>query len=149
MSLPSIVTKINCNYLEIGADFTVSVNKSLDIRNEISRITKGNGVDVVLDTVGLESTLNLAGTLLNKNGAIVMVGLFGKEITIPLFQTVIKEYQLYGSLWGNYNELREVVDLAKTGKVKHRIQKFRLSEVNDAIELLHGGNITGRAVIIP
>ena len=82
----------------------------------------------------MESTLNLAGTLLNKNGAIVMVGLFGKEITIPLFQTVIKEYQLYGPLWGNF---------------KHRIQKFRLSEVNDAIELLHGGNITGRAVIIP
>jgi alcohol dehydrogenase, propanol-preferring len=51
---------------EIGADFTVSVNKSLDIRNEISRITKGNGIDVVLDTVGLESTLNLAGTVLNK-----------------------------------------------------------------------------------
>jgi len=134
---------------EIGADFTVTVGKPLDIRNEIDRITKGNGIDVVLDTVGLESTLNLAVTVLNKNGAIVVVGLFGKKIIIPLFQTVINEYQIYGSLWGNYNELREVVDLAKTGKVKHRIQKFTLSEVNDAIDLLHSGNITGRAVIIP
>jgi D-arabinose 1-dehydrogenase-like Zn-dependent alcohol dehydrogenase len=65
----------------------------------------------VLDTVGLESTINLAVDILNKNGAIVIVGLFGKEITTPLFQTVIREYQVYGSLWGNYNELREVIEL--------------------------------------
>jgi propanol-preferring alcohol dehydrogenase len=86
---------------------------------------------------------------LNKNGAIVVVGLFGKEIRAPLFQTVIQEYQIYGSLWGNYNELHEVIELAKKGKIKHQILKFPLSRVNEAIDLLRAGNIEGRAVIIP
>jgi propanol-preferring alcohol dehydrogenase len=103
----------------------------------------------VLDTVGLESTINLGVDVLNKNGAIVVVGLFGKEIRTPLFQTVIQEYQIYGSLWGNYNELREVIELAKKGKIKHQIRKFPLSRVNEAIDLLRAGNIEGRAVIIP
>jgi len=103
----------------------------------------------VLDTVGLESTINLAVDILNKNGAIVIVGLFGKEITTPLFQTVIREYQVYGSLWGNYNELREVIELAKKGKIKHQVHKFPLSKVNEAIDLLRAGRIEGRAVIIP
>ena len=81
--------------------------------------------------------------------AIVIVGLFGKEITTPLFQTVIREYQVYGSLWGNYNELREVIELAKKGKIKHQVHKFPLSKVNEAIDLLRAGRIEGRAVIIP
>jgi propanol-preferring alcohol dehydrogenase len=52
-------------------------------------------------------------------------------------------------LWGNYNELREVIELAKKGKIKHQIHEFPLSRVNEAIELLRAGNIDGRAVIIP
>ena len=68
--------------------------------------------------------LNLGVKTLNRNGAIVVIGLFGQEVRMPLFETVIKEYQMYGSLWGNYNELREVIELAKEGRLKHRIQKF-------------------------
>lgn len=131
-----------------GADFSLNVTDS-DVRSKIRKITNGEGVDVVLDTVGLENTINLAVDILNKNGAMVVVGLFGKEIRTPLFQTVIQEHQIYGSLWGNYNELREVIELAKKGKIKHQIHKFPLSRVNEAIDLLRAGNVEGRAVIIP
>ena len=79
----------------------------------------------------------------------MVIGLFG-QVRMPLFETVIREYQIYGSLWGNYNELREVIDRsAKESRLIHGIQKFPLLGVNDAIELLRHGNITGRAVIIP
>jgi D-arabinose 1-dehydrogenase-like Zn-dependent alcohol dehydrogenase len=79
----------------------------------------------------------------------VVIGLFGQEIRMPMFDTVINEYQIYDSLLGNYNELREVIELAKTGVLKHHIEKFTPAKVNDAIELLRGENIIGRAVIIP
>ena len=68
---------------------------------------------------------------------------------MPLVQSVINEYHLYGSLWGNYNELCEVIELAKRGKIKHSIQKFALDDINEAITLLRDGQINGRAVIIP
>jgi propanol-preferring alcohol dehydrogenase len=132
-----------------GADFTVNIGKSNDIRDKIDLITKGEGIDVILDTVGLENTVKLGASILKKNGAIVIVGLFGKELRIPLFQTVIQEYQVFGSLWGNYNELLEVLELAKSGKIKHNIQKFSLAEVNNAIDLLRIGDLYGRGVIIP
>lgn len=132
----------------LGANYTVNIHAN-DIRSMVQSITQRQGFDVILDTVGLESTLKLAVSNLNKNGAIVIVGLFGKKITMPLFQTVIQEYQIYGSLWGNYNELREVVELTKKGKIKHHLHKFSLSEINNAIELLRAGNIDGRAVIVP
>jgi propanol-preferring alcohol dehydrogenase len=134
---------------KVGADFTFNISNLEGIRDNIDDVTNGQGIDVVLDSVGLESTINMAANILNKNGAIVVVGLFGNEIRTPLFQTVIKEFQIFGSLWGNYNELCEVIELAKKGKIKHYIHKFSLSKVNDAIDLLHTGNISGRAVITP
>lgn len=133
----------------VGADYTINIQNSNDIRSIVHSVTQGQGFDVILDTVGLESTLKFAVSNLNKNGALVVVGLFGKQITIPLFQTVIKEYQVYGSLWGNYNELCEVIELSKKGKIKHHLHKFSLSDVNNAIELLRTGDIEGRAVIVP
>lgn len=134
---------------EVGADFTLNMATSKDIRKKIDIITKGQGIDVVLDTVGLETTLDTSINILNKNGAIVVVGLFGREFKAPLFQMVLKELQINGSLWGNHNELSEVIELAKKRKIKHQIKKFSLSKVNDAIDLLRTGSISGRAVITP
>jgi alcohol dehydrogenase, propanol-preferring len=51
-----------------------------------------------------------------------------------VFPLIRKECQYLGSLWGNYNELREVMELAKKGLIKNNVQKFNLSEVNDALD---------------
>jgi alcohol dehydrogenase, propanol-preferring len=51
-------------------------------------------------------------------GAYISVGLVGTQIKIPLFPLLRKERQYLGSLWDNYNELREVMELAKKGLIK-------------------------------
>ena len=137
---------------KFGADYVVNVSNSQNIRSEIlSKITEGRrtGVDVVIDCVGAGTTVEDSCRILNKGGSLVVVGLFGSQIKIPLVRAVLQEYQVYGSLWGNYNELCEVIELAKAGKIKHNIQKFPLSEINEAIQLLKNGEIVGRGVIIP
>ncbi|MGC2483606.1 MAG: NAD(P)-dependent alcohol dehydrogenase [Nitrososphaeraceae archaeon] len=137
---------------KFGADHVVNVSKLQNIRSEITSKTsegKGTGVDVVIDCVGADATIEDSCKILNKGGSIVVVGLFGSQIKIPLVRAVLQEYQAYGSLWGNYSELREVIELAKTGKINHSIQKFPLNEINEAIQLLKNGKIVGRGVIIP
>ena len=80
----------------------------------------------------------------------MVVGLFGSEVRFPLMPSLLSEHQVHLSLWGNYSELAEVVELAKQGRVKHNIQRFSLTErINSAIKMLHNGQIQGRAVIIP
>jgi alcohol dehydrogenase, propanol-preferring len=137
---------------KFGADHVVNVSKLQNIRSEITgKISegKGTGVDVVIDCVGADATIEDSCKILNKGGSIVVVGLFGSQIKIPLVRAVLQEYQAYGSLWGNYSELREVIELAKTGKINHSIQKFPLNEINEAIQLLKNGKIVGRGVVIP
>ena len=80
-----------------------------NVREEVLKITAGNGVDVVIDCVGAENTIYDSIRLLNKRGILVVVGLFGTNIKIPLVPSVTNEYSIYGSLWGNYNELSEVI----------------------------------------
>jgi D-arabinose 1-dehydrogenase-like Zn-dependent alcohol dehydrogenase len=103
----------------------------------------------VLDTVGAENTISDSAKILAKGGALVVVGLFGGQIKIPLLPAIVNEYQVIASLWGNYNELKEVIELASQRKIKHAYQSFPLKDINRAVDLLRQGQITGRAVIVP
>jgi propanol-preferring alcohol dehydrogenase len=132
-----------------GADHTVNSATTKDIREEVQELTDGKGVDVVLDTVGAENTIADSTRILAKGGALVVVGLFGSQIRMPLLPAVVNEYQAIASLWGNYNELKEVIELASQRKIKHAYQSFPLREINQAIDLLRHGRIMGRAVIVP
>jgi alcohol dehydrogenase, propanol-preferring len=134
---------------ELGADQTVNSVSTRNIRQEVLGHTDGRGIDVVIDTVGAENTINDSIRTLAKGGTLVVVGLFGAQIRIPLLPAIVNEYQVVASLWGNYNELKEVIQLASSGKTKHTYKSFALKDINNAVDLLRQGQILGRAVIVP
>ena len=134
-----------------GADHVINIKnkKSDDVRAEINKATGWNEVNAVIDVVGTEESIAMGFSILATEGAVVSSGLIGKQIKIPLFPFVSREFQYYGSFWGNYNDLREVMELAKKGLIKHNVQKFGLLEANDALDLLREGKILGRGVLVP
>jgi propanol-preferring alcohol dehydrogenase len=134
-----------------GADHVINIRgkKPEDIRAEVNKATGRNEVNAAIDAVGLEETIRMGFRMLATEGAYVSVGLVGNQINMPLFPLVSREFQYYGNFWGNYNDLGEVMELAKKGLIKHHVQKFGLSEANDAMGLLREGKILGRGVLIP
>ena len=82
------------------------MKKNISIKDEIMKITEGNGIDVVIDCVGAENTISDSFRAISRGGAIVVVGLFGRLKKIPVAPLVTNEYKKMGSFWGNYNELR-------------------------------------------
>lgn len=136
---------------KMGADYVINISEGdfQKNREEVLRITGGNGLDVIIDCVGAENTISKSIKLLNKNGILVIVGLFGNLIQAPLISIVINEQKIMGSLWGNYNELKEVITLQISGKLKHHVTEFPLKSINEPIDLLKKGEIMGRAVIVP
>ena len=147
-----IAVDVNDTKLELakifGADYIINAKIQQNIRSDVLQITGGKGVNVVVDCVGTEETIRNSVGILSKGGVLVMIGLFGGQINMPLISAVINEYQVICSLWGNYNELREVIELAKHQKIKHSIHSFPLTEINKAIDSLRAGNVEGRAVIV-
>ena len=97
----------------------------------------------------MEQTVQTDLRIVAKGGALVIVQLFGNKISIPAFVAVANEFQFYGSFWGNYNDVSEVIELAKRAQIRHRIQKLKLSKINEAVISLEQELMAGRGIILP
>ena len=102
--------------VEMGADAVLNGNRE-DALTELRLIT-GNRLLAVVDTVGAPSTSRLAVRALLKTGRYVVVGLYGGDFKMPLPWLPQKAMTVRGSYVGSCNDLRELIDLVRTGKVK-------------------------------
>lgn len=110
----------------------------------------GGGVRMVLDLVGAPSTVNLAIASATRGTEIVVVGLFGGELTIPIPFFPLRPLAIRGSYVGNLAELQELVAFAREGRLKPvTVTRRPLDEVNDALLALRAGKVVGRVVLTP
>lgn len=101
-----------------------------------------------IDFVGLPATVSLGIGALAKGGRLILCGLFGGEITLPLPPMAQRAIALMGSYVGNLAELKQVVALAKKGRLKPMpIETRPIAEVNRTLDELKAGRILGRVVL--
>jgi alcohol dehydrogenase/propanol-preferring alcohol dehydrogenase len=78
----------------------------------------------------------------------VICGLYGGELVHPLPPIAQRAIGIVGSYVGSLQELKEVVALAKKGKIKPPPVETRpASEANAALEDLKAGRVVGRVVL--
>ena len=83
-----------------------------------------------------------------KGGRYILCGLFGGELTLPLPPIAQRAIGIIGSYVGTLQELREVVALAQSGKLKPTPVETRpIKEVNRTLDELKAGKILGRVVL--
>lgn len=136
--------------LDNGADHAINVrDKNTDaVRTELEALTGRTELDAVIECAGSEESIKLAFALLATEGGVASVGLIGNRIDIPLFPLVAREFTYFGSFWGSYNDLTEVLALATAGQVKHTVTRVRFDEINETLEAIGRGDVLGRAVIV-
>ncbi len=115
---------------------------------QIRSITKGVGVQFVLDCVGMDATLATGIAALSRNGRMTLVGAGDGKFTFGFFQ-VPPGAQLTTALNGGSLAMKEVLDMAALGRIKTVIDRYPLSEVRRGYEDLEQGRLKGRAVAIP
>ena len=107
----------------------------------------GGPIYGVVDLVGNADTATLALGALRKGGKLIVVGLYGGEIPVSLVLVVQRARRIQGSSVGTVAELKEVVALARAGKIKPiPIEKRPLAEVSRTLDQLKAGSIVGRVV---
>ena len=62
---------------------------------------------------------------------------------------MITEKNIIGNLVGTWAELTELMELANRGLVNLETREYKLSDANLALQDLHHGKISGRAVLVP
>jgi D-arabinose 1-dehydrogenase-like Zn-dependent alcohol dehydrogenase len=109
--------------------------------------TTGGALFGAVDFVGTGETAELALAALRKGGRLVLVGLFGGEIALSIGQTILRAITVRGSHLGSVDELKGVIRLAQTGKLKPvPIETRPLSETSRTLDELKTGAIVGRIV---
>ncbi len=131
---------------EIGATAVLNSGQP-DALAQLQSMTKG-GPRAIVDTVGAEATATLGIGALQKGGRYVIVGLFGGGVTIALPTIPLRAISILGSYTGNLEELKALIELAKSGKVKPLPVTTRpMAEVADTLDELRKGKIVGRVVM--
>lgn len=133
--------------LELGAH--VALDPLDDAANRIKALSGGNGASFVLDIVGTDDTLALAGASAAIKGKVVCIGAaFGSFqfnlLSFPWECTLQSSYA--GEAW----ELEQLLKLAATGRIKVHANHISLDEVPAAYELLsRGSHELGRTIAAP
>jgi 2-desacetyl-2-hydroxyethyl bacteriochlorophyllide A dehydrogenase len=104
----------------------------------------------IVDFVGSSATVRLGIDCLTKGGKLIVVGLFGGEVTISTPYIPIKAMTLQGSYTGSLAELRELIDLVRAQPLPLVPVDMRpLAEANAALTDLKDGKVIGRVVLGP
>jgi D-arabinose 1-dehydrogenase-like Zn-dependent alcohol dehydrogenase len=120
-----------------------------DAAKQIVDATKG-GAWAVIDLVGASKTAQLALDSLCKGGKLIIVGLFGGDITVPTPSFPLRAMTIQGSYVGSLGEMAELLDLVRRKGVPELPVATRpLAAVNDALNDLKNGKVVGRLVLMP
>jgi D-arabinose 1-dehydrogenase-like Zn-dependent alcohol dehydrogenase len=108
----------------------------------------GGPIYGAVDLVGATSTATLAMGALRKGGKLVLVGLYGGELPVSIVPLIQRAITIQGSYVGTLAELKEVVALARAGKLKQiPIEERPLSRVSESLDQLKAGTVVGRVVV--
>jgi propanol-preferring alcohol dehydrogenase len=141
------VREINPDKLQLasrrGADLGL-------LEGDESLVTLGLGApaDVVFDFVGTDASLDYAARNVAPGGLISLVGEAGGQVPFG-FERIPVEASLTTTAWGSLADLREVVRLARRGRLHWDVERMPLAEAQAAHDRLAAGAVEGRLVLVP
>ena len=110
----------------------------------------GGGALGIVDFVGSEATFAFANQTVRRGGKVVIVGLFGGGMTMPLPMFPIRAVTIGGSYVGSLAEAEAMMELVRAGKVDPiPVKEMPLSAANAVLDDLKAGKIVGRVVLVP
>jgi D-arabinose 1-dehydrogenase-like Zn-dependent alcohol dehydrogenase len=116
--------------------------------NAVREATDGQGADIVMDYVGEHGTPDTSMKLLHRGGTYSQIG-YGGSLSVRTVDLLLGEFTIVGNIVGTYNDLAELMELNRQGKVRITAQQFPLEDAGEVLHKLDQGQIEGRAVLLP
>jgi L-iditol 2-dehydrogenase len=96
-----------------GATATLSAS---DVADQVSQLTNGEGVDLVVEAVGRNETVATSIEAVRKGGTVILVGNIAPEVTLPLQKVVTRQIRLQGSC-ASSGEYPRAIELMASGAI--------------------------------
>jgi len=150
MNINPVVVDIDGAKLQAAKELGVTQTFNSTDPQSAKAIRKATGgAFAVLDFVGAEASVNYGLSCLRKGGMLVIVGLYGGALTIPIPFLPMNARIIQGSYVGTLKEMGELMELVRAGKIAPiDIHVRPLAEVNEALADLKAGKVSGRQVLV-
>jgi D-arabinose 1-dehydrogenase-like Zn-dependent alcohol dehydrogenase len=131
-----------------GARETID-NSDPDALKKVLEMT-GGGARAAIDFVGAPQTARFGLDVLRKGGNLILVGLYGGAMSLPLPLMPQKSLSIRGSYVGTLEELEALMALGRAGKVPPIPLDVRpLDAAPQALDDLRAGRVRGRVILKP
>jgi alcohol dehydrogenase, propanol-preferring len=132
-----------------GADDCVNASER-DVADALRDLTGGKGVDVVVDFVSRDVTLNAGVKALGRGGRLVTLGgSSGGAVAASSRHLISNEIMVMGSRYATRQEVIDSLDLVARGQVWPLVTDIRpMAEAEALHRSVEKGEITGRAALM-
>jgi NADPH:quinone reductase-like Zn-dependent oxidoreductase len=132
---------------KMGADHTINGSQR-DVAKEVSSLTGGRGVDVVIENIG-QAVWSSALRSLARGGRIVTCGATtGDQPPADLRRVFIRQLQIFGSTLGSLGEFRNLLQFTeRTGMTPVIGAHYPLDAVHAALGHLESGTQFGKIAV--
>ena len=139
---------------KLGATHTLNARQG-DLREEIRKIVGPQGVDVAIENTGVADVIETAYEVTAPQGRVILVGVPPKAARHPSFYTLPLHFKkvLTGSEGGDCRpeiDIPKLVRLCQSGKLDFQglvSKRYRLEQINEAIDDLKHGRVAGRCLV--
>ncbi|KAH9892599.1 alcohol dehydogenase [Cubamyces lactineus] len=129
---------------KVGADLAVKPDevKALLVEKKIL-------VDIVVDVVGVQSTVDAGIDILRPAGTLMLIGLGAERVELPLLPAAMKQLIVKTTFGGDCQDLEECLDAIAAGKVKPEVEEKPMDECGKVVRGLAKGEIRARVALLP
>ncbi|CAN5240758.1 alcohol dehydrogenase AdhP [soil metagenome] len=128
---------------ELGASHVVNAAKT----DPVAAIQKLGGADVAVVLAASPKVFEQAFSSLSRGGRLICVALpADQQMSISIFETVLKGISVIGSIVGTRQDLAEVFELHASGHTRIIAEGRKLEDVNEAIAEVLSGKVLARLV---
>lgn len=138
----------------LGATHTINA-ATTDVAEALTGIVGSDGVDVAVENTGAADVIETAYAATSAHGRVILVGVPPKDGRHPSLYTLPLHFEkvLTGSEGGSSRpdvDIPRLVRLCEAGKLSLDglvSKRYRLDDVNEAIDDLRNGRVAGRSII--
>ncbi|HJX94935.1 MAG TPA: zinc-binding dehydrogenase, partial [Candidatus Acidoferrum sp.] len=151
VGLGAIVTAVDVSDEKLAQAKSLGASATLNAEsvNVVKELRRAGGAHVALVTSAAKKAYDTAFPCIRPTGTLLVVGLPSESLCFPPIMMAATEVRIQASSVGTREDLQEVLALGAAGKVRCQTASRPLAEVNDVMEQLRLGRVSGRIVLVP
>jgi D-arabinose 1-dehydrogenase-like Zn-dependent alcohol dehydrogenase len=132
-----------------GADLVVDARKGKEeVVKAVQEVTGGEGAHATVCLSDAQSAAATACAVTRMHGTMVQVAQ-PDEVSIPFAELIFRDIRVRGSLLCSAGESKEMLEKIAESGVTVKTNVFHgLDKIEELVEMVHGGKISGKAVIV-